>query len=82
MILVSINRVSQSHCCVFFVNTGNFDRAKDFKLAPDLRRLNLDKLGANHPLFGDRLARASDDVRSRLDEARRVNIEEMRQLQR
>ena len=40
------------------------------------------KMMENRPMFGDRMARSADDIRSRLDEARRVNVEEMRQLQR
>ena len=41
-----------------------------------------EKMMENRPMFGDRMARGAQDIRSRLDEARRVNIEEMRQLQR
>lgn len=40
------------------------------------------KMMENRPMFRDRMARSADDIRSRLDEARRVNVEEMRQLQR
>ena len=43
---------------------------------------NWEKMMENRPMFRDRMARGAEDVRSRLDEARRVNIEEMRQLQR
>ena len=41
-----------------------------------------EKMMDNRPMFADRVARGAEDIRSRLDEARRVNIEEMRQLQR
>lgn len=43
---------------------------------------NWEKMMENRPMFGDRMARSADDIRSQLDEARRVNVEEMRQLQR
>lgn len=34
-----------------------------------------------HPHLGERLARSSEEIRSRLEEARRMNIDELRQLQ-
>ena len=57
------------------------DRLKELR---NMRGLgdNLEEMMKNRPMFGDRMARGADDIRSRLDEARRVNVEEMRQLQR
>ena len=43
---------------------------------------NIEEMMKNRPMFGDRMARSAEDIRSRLDEARRVNVEELRQLQR
>lgn len=60
---------------------GQMDRLKELR---NMRGLgdNLEEMMKNRPMFGDRMARGADDIRSRLDEARRVNVEEMRQLQR
>ena len=35
----------------------------------------------HHERVGERMARSSEEIRSRLEEARRMNMEEMRQLQ-
>jgi hypothetical protein len=56
------------------------DRLKELRKARGMDE-DLQKMMENRPMFGDRMARGTDDVRSRLDEARRVNVEEMRQLQ-
>lgn len=45
-------------------------------------RADLKRLIEENPLLGERLARGSDDIRSRLEEAKRMNVEQMRQLQR
>ena len=57
------------------------DRLKELRKARGMDE-DLQKMMENRPMFGDRMARSADDVRTRLDEARRVNVEEMRQLQR
>ena len=57
------------------------DRLKEFRKARGMDE-DLQKMMENRPMFGDRMARSAEDVRTRLDEARRVNVEEMRQLQR
>ena len=45
-------------------------------------RADIKRLIEDNPLLGERLARGSDDIRSRLEEAKRMNVEQMRQLQR
>ena len=42
----------------------------------------MEQLVKDNPMIGERLAHNSEDVRSRLEEAKRANIERMRQLQR
>ena len=57
------------------------DHLKELRKARGMDE-DLQKMMENRPMFGDRMARSAEDVRTRLDEARRVNVEEMRQLQR
>ncbi len=45
-------------------------------------KVDLESLVEHLPNLSDRLAKQSPDIRSRLEEAKRVNVEEMRQLQR
>ena len=60
---------------------GQMDRMKELNKLHG-RGDDWQKMMENRPMFGDRMARSAEDIRSRLDEARRVNVEEMRQLQR
>lgn len=46
-----------------------------------IRNLHPENLADLHPRLGERMARNSDEVRSRLEEARRMTVEEMRNLQ-
>lgn len=41
-----------------------------------------EELARLHPRLGERMARDSDSIRSRLEEARRLNMDELRELQR
>ena len=47
-----------------------------------LKKLNPEQLAELHPRVSERMARDSDGIRNRLEEARRMNIDEMRELQR
>lgn len=76
------NTIVTSMCTITCVCvSGHMERLKELN---KLRGAgdNWEKMMENRPMFRDRMARGAEDVRSRLDEARRVNIEEMRQLQR
>ena len=44
--------------------------------------LDPEQLPMLHPRVSERMARSSDGVRNRLEEARRMNIDELRELQR
>lgn len=61
-------------------------RFDKFRNVGDLRhgqdKVDMERLVENNPHLSDRLAKHSDDIRSRLEEAKRMNIEQMRQLQR
>ncbi len=59
-----------------------FDRLRDLEgLRHDQEGVNVDQLVKDNPRIGERLAHGSDDVRSRVEEAKRANVEKMRQLQ-
>ena len=47
-----------------------------------LKNMNPEQLAQLHPRVSERMARASEGVRNRLEEARRLNIDELRELQR
>ena len=66
---------------LFCIHAGQMDRLKELRKARGMDE-DWQKMMENRPMFGDRMARSAEDIRSRLDEARRVNVEEMRQLQR
>ena len=44
--------------------------------------MNPEDLAKLHPRVSERMARDSDEIRNRLEEARRMNVEEMRDLHR
>ena len=44
--------------------------------------MNPEDLAKLHPRMSERMARDSDEIRNRLEEARRMNMDEMRELQR
>ena len=46
-----------------------------------IRNFHPENLADLHPRLGERMARNSDEVRSRLEEARRMTVEDMRNLQ-
>lgn len=47
-----------------------------------LQKMKPEDLARLHPRVGERMARDSDAIRSRLEEARRLNMDELRELQR
>ena len=51
-------------------------------LRDQLKQMNAEELAKLHPRVSERVARDTDGVRNRLEEARRVNLDEMRELQR
>ena len=46
-----------------------------------IRNFRPEDLADLHPHLGERMARSSEEVRSRLEEARRMTVEDMRNLQ-
>ena len=46
-----------------------------------MKRFRPEDMADLHPRLGERMARNSDDIRNRLEEAKRMNVDEMRQLQ-
>lgn len=79
---ISESGINLEEICNFLLAdaAGQMERLKELRKA---RGMDEDwaKMMEKRPMFGDRMARSADDIRSRLDEARRVNVEEMRQLQ-
>ena len=51
------------------------------ELQEHLKRMQPEDLPNVHAKVGERMARSSEEIRSRLEEARRMNIDEMRHLQ-
>ena len=51
-------------------------------MAERLKNLDPEQLARLHPRVSEKMARASDGIRNRLEEARRMNMDELRELQR
>ena len=51
-------------------------------LQEKLKQINPEQLAKLHPRVSEKMARDSEAIRSRLEEARRMNMDEMRELQR
>ena len=51
-------------------------------LQEHLQKLKPEDLARLHPRVSERMARESDEIRNRLEEARRMNMDELRELQR
>ena len=47
-----------------------------------LKDLKPEELAKLHPRVSERMARSSEGIRNRLEEARRMNMDELRELQR
>jgi hypothetical protein len=59
------------------------EMAKDNPVLQEkLKQINPEQLAKLHPRVSEKMARDSEAIRSRLEEARRMNMDEMRELQR
>ena len=66
------------HCSSLYVVSSSFFTV----LQKHLQQLKPEELATLNPRVSERMARDSDGIRNRLEEARRMNIDEMRELQR
>ena len=77
--------MNQQITSVLFNTTSCCSNAPLLSLAAmleHLKGLDPEQLAQLHPRVSERMARASEGVRNRLEEARRLNVDELRELQR